>query len=104
MSLNLSGRGVQHTATHCSAPHVLFLSRLQVIFMTGWAPSGSTPQAAERGSATVSFHEMADALAKKGALAGSIGEGQGEGDRSSSGGSSESSSSSSSDEDGSGRN
>jgi hypothetical protein len=42
--------------------------------MTGWAPSASTPKAAERGSATVSFHEMADALAKRGAVAGSVGD------------------------------
>jgi hypothetical protein len=57
--------------------------------MTGWSPSEATPQAAERGSATVSFHEMADALAKKGALAGSIGdEKDGDGSSSSSSGSS----------------
>lgn len=65
--------------------------------MTGWSPSEATPQAAERGSATVSFHEMADALAKKGARAGSVGEEK-------DGGSDiESSSSSSSDDDSSRR-
>jgi NADH dehydrogenase [ubiquinone] 1 alpha subcomplex assembly factor 5 len=30
-----------------------------VIFLTGWAPSDSTPKAARRGSAT---HRLADAL------------------------------------------
>eukprot|EP00878_Enallax_costatus_P044558 GHUV01053227.1.p1 GENE.GHUV01053227.1~~GHUV01053227.1.p1 ORF type:complete len:115 (+),score=33.83 GHUV01053227.1:133-477(+) len=42
----------------------------QVIFMTGWSPSRSTPKAAKRGSATVSFHEMAEELQKRGAVAG----------------------------------
>eukprot|EP00775_Hariotina_reticulata_P006075 gene6075-6314_t len=31
----------------------------QVIFMTGWAPSDTTPKAAKRGSATITFSEMA---------------------------------------------
>ncbi|KAF8066190.1 methyltransferase [Scenedesmus sp. PABB004] len=43
----------------------------QVIFMTGWCPSSSTPRAAARGSGTVSFQEMAAALAARGATAGS---------------------------------
>lgn len=47
---------------------------LQVIFMTGWAPSAATPKAAERGSATVSFHDMAAELSKRGAVAGSVGD------------------------------
>ncbi|WIA34050.1 hypothetical protein OEZ86_012429 [Tetradesmus obliquus] len=42
----------------------------QVMFMTGWSPSSSTPKAAKRGSATVSFHEMAEELQKRGAVAG----------------------------------
>lgn len=42
--------------------------------MTGWAPSTATPKAAERGSATVSFHDMAAELAKRGAVAGSVGD------------------------------
>ncbi|KAF6263918.1 S-adenosyl-L-methionine-dependent methyltransferase [Scenedesmus sp. NREL 46B-D3] len=42
----------------------------QVMFMTGWSPSSSTPKAAKRGSATVSFHEMAEELQKQGAVAG----------------------------------
>lgn len=64
---------------------------MQVIFMTGWAPSAKTPKAAERGSATISFKEMATALAERGALAGSVGDGQGSDDVSSSGSSSSSS-------------
>lgn len=47
--------------------------------MTGWAPSPTTPQAAKRGSATISFNEMASELAKKGALAGSVQQDDGEG-------------------------
>lgn len=35
------------------------VARFQVIFLTGWAPSASTPKAARRGSAT---HRLADAL------------------------------------------
>lgn len=38
--------------------------------MTGWSPSRNTPKAAKRGSATVSFHEMAAELQKRGAVAG----------------------------------
>lgn len=49
--------------------HVLF-TFIQVIFMTGWSPSRSTPKAAKRGSATISFHEMASELQKRGAVAG----------------------------------
>jgi len=43
---------------------------VQVIFMTGWAPSDTTPKAAKRGSATISFSEMAEELQKRGAVAG----------------------------------
>jgi hypothetical protein len=49
---------------------LLLLLLLQVMFMTGWSPSSSTPKAAKRGSATVSFHEMAEELQKRGAVAG----------------------------------
>lgn len=46
--------------------------------MTAWSPSANTPQAAQRGSATVSFKEMATELAKRGAQAGSVAD-EGEG-------------------------
>lgn len=51
-------------------PIMTYTRAPQVIFMTGWAPSSTTPRAAQRGSATVSFHEMAEALQAKGARAG----------------------------------
>lgn len=37
---------------------------LQVIYMTGWAPHESQQQPKERGSATVSFEDLASALAE----------------------------------------
>lgn len=40
--------------------------------MTGWSPAGDVPKAAKRGSATISFHEMAEALAQRGGQAGSV--------------------------------
>lgn len=77
-------RGMQHTPctplltrTNRAIHAVLcsdFCWLLQVIFMTSWAPSAATPKAAERGSATVSFHDMAAELAKRGAVAGSVGD------------------------------
>ncbi|KAG2452274.1 hypothetical protein HYH02_003298 [Chlamydomonas schloesseri] len=42
----------------------------QVIFMTGWAPSPHQPKAAKRGSATVSFQDLADGLVKGGQAVG----------------------------------
>lgn len=42
--------------------------------MTGWSPSRSTPKAAKRGSGTISFHEMASELQKRGAVAGTADE------------------------------
>ncbi|PNW74084.1 hypothetical protein CHLRE_13g584750v5 [Chlamydomonas reinhardtii] len=38
----------------------------QVIFMTGWAPAPHQPKAAKRGSATVSFQDLAEGLVKGG--------------------------------------
>jgi len=74
----------------CAQCLPVVLLHLQVIFMTGWAPSAKTPKAAERGSATISFKEMATALAERGALAGSVGDGEGSDDVSSSSSSSSS--------------
>lgn len=36
--------------------------RLQVLYMTGWAPHASQQKPARRGSATVSFEDLQDAL------------------------------------------
>ncbi|GIL64585.1 hypothetical protein Vafri_18484 [Volvox africanus] len=46
----------------------------QVIFMTGWAPAASQPKAAKRGSATVTFQELADGLVQGGAAVGGTAE------------------------------
>ncbi|KAG2443522.1 hypothetical protein HXX76_001874 [Chlamydomonas incerta] len=46
----------------------------QVIFMTGWAPAPHQPKAAKRGSATVSFQDLADGLVKGGQAVGGTAE------------------------------
>ncbi|GLI61911.1 hypothetical protein VaNZ11_004434 [Volvox africanus] len=46
----------------------------EVIFMTGWAPAASQPKAAKRGSATVTFQELADGLVQGGAAVGGTAE------------------------------
>ncbi|GLC35420.1 hypothetical protein PLESTB_000209200 [Pleodorina starrii] len=46
----------------------------EVIFMTGWAPAANQPKAAKRGSATVSFQDLADGLVKGGAAVGGTAE------------------------------
>ncbi|GFR52699.1 hypothetical protein Agub_g15326, partial [Astrephomene gubernaculifera] len=38
----------------------------EVIFMTGWSPAAHQPKAAKRGSATVSFQDLADGLVQGG--------------------------------------
>lgn len=42
----------------------------QVMYMTGWAPHSSQPQPKTRGSATVSFEQLAAELEKQGAVTG----------------------------------
>ncbi len=46
------------------------LSDLQVLYMTGWAPHASQQQPARRGSATVSFEDLQDALKEQSDKAG----------------------------------
>ncbi|PNH11022.1 putative methyltransferase At1g22800 [Tetrabaena socialis] len=48
----------------------------EVIFMTGWSPSASQPKAAKRGSATVSFQDLADGLVQGGGAIGGTAEGE----------------------------
>lgn len=43
----------------------------QVMYLTGWAPHPSQQQPKERGSATVSFQELATGLVSQGAKGGS---------------------------------
>ncbi len=45
------------------------------MFLTGWSPAKSQPKAAKRGSATVSFHDLAAGLEAGGAAAGGAGAG-----------------------------
>jgi hypothetical protein len=40
------------------------------MYMTGWAPHGAQPQPKARGSATVSFEQLAAELEKQGARTG----------------------------------
>lgn len=50
----------------------VFKSTFEIFFLTGWAPPPAgqkAPKAAERGSATVSFRELADATRKRAAAA-----------------------------------
>lgn len=42
----------------------------QVMYMTGWAPHSSQPRPKQRGSATVSFEQLAAELEKQGAVTG----------------------------------
>ncbi len=48
----------------------LFAQFLQVMYMTGWSPAENQPKPAKRGSATVSFHELAEGLERRGAVTG----------------------------------
>ncbi|KAG2497192.1 hypothetical protein HYH03_004781 [Edaphochlamys debaryana] len=48
----------------------------QVIFMTGWSPAANQPKAAKRGSATVSFQDLADGLIKDGTAIGGTADGE----------------------------
>ena len=45
-------------------------SYLQVLYMTGWAPHASQQQPSRRGSATVSFEDLQDALKEQSDKAG----------------------------------
>eukprot|EP00955_Chlamydomonas_euryale_P118280 366529-Chlamydomonas_euryale.AAC.7 len=47
----------------------------QVMYLTGWSPHASQQRPKERGSATVSFQDLADGLVGEGAAGGSTGEG-----------------------------
>lgn len=44
---------------------------MQVMYMTGWAPHVSQQRPSKRGSANVSFEDLADVLQQQGAVAGS---------------------------------
>jgi hypothetical protein len=45
----------------------------QVMFLTGWSPSRNQPKPAARGSANISFHEFAEAMAAAGGDVGAAG-------------------------------
>ncbi|KAG1675377.1 hypothetical protein FOA52_012296 [Chlamydomonas sp. UWO 241] len=51
----------------------------QVMYLTGWSPHESQQKPKERGSATMSFQDLAEGLVKEGAVSGSTGEGGEEG-------------------------
>ena len=50
--------------------HNFHWSYAQVLYMTGWAPHASQQQPARRGSATVSFEDLQDALKEQSDKAG----------------------------------
>ena len=54
----MTGKGGSNTSNHNAHYPVM----LQVLYMTGWAPHGSQQKPARRGSATVSFEDLQQAL------------------------------------------
>ena len=53
------GNGGASAAAAAASPSAEVAATFEVMFLTGWSPSRSQPKASKRGSATISFAELA---------------------------------------------